>query len=216
MFDYVNKLQLALGDKARRTSLKAGAGVVALIGVGFLLAALWSWLAWNLDLGPAMASLMIGGAFAVIGLGLWAMSRAERHAMPATEELRREVEARLSLATDAALDKARFKAEETLDSAQERVVSLIHSVEDRARGFVGDAEARVYGFANRAGGVAGSAARSVGLTEERLRGARDGLDRAARSRAAPGVGLLGAFAVGLAIAGAISRRGSSRDNDDPD
>lgn len=44
MFDYVNKLQLALGDKARRTGLKIGAGVVVLIGAGFLTAALWSWL----------------------------------------------------------------------------------------------------------------------------------------------------------------------------
>ena len=109
MFDYVNRLQLALGDKARRAGMKAGAGVALLIGAGFLLAALWSWLAWQLDLGPTYASLIIGGVFALIGLIVWASGSKERHAVPSTDDLRSEVETRLSLAADAAIDKVKFR-----------------------------------------------------------------------------------------------------------
>ncbi len=82
MFDYVNKLQLALGDKARRTSLKLGAAVAALIGLGFLIAAAWSLLAWNIELGPAMASLIVGGVFALVGALIWSQANPERHPMP--------------------------------------------------------------------------------------------------------------------------------------
>lgn len=213
MFDYVNKLQLALGDKARRTGLKIGAGVVGLIATGFLLAALWGWLAYQMDLGPTMASLIIGGAFLLIALILFGMSKSERHSMPSTDELKSEVEARLSLATDTALDKAKGKAEDTMDSAQARVSSLFSAVEDKARGLVDHTEARVQNVASSFTGVASSTARKAGLTRDNIDAAKETLDRATDSRAAPGVGLVGAFAVGMAIAGALKGRGG-RDRDD--
>ena len=49
MFDYAHKMQLAVSDLGRRAGLKAGAGVLALIAAGFLLAALWTFLARTLD-----------------------------------------------------------------------------------------------------------------------------------------------------------------------
>lgn len=208
MFDYVNKVQMALGDKARRTGLKVGAGVVALIAVGFLLSALWSFLAWRLELGPTYASLIIGGGFLLIALILLMMSKSERHSMPTTDELKNEVEARLSLAADTALDKAKFKAEETMDSAQQRVHALFGKAEDTARGFVSRTESKVHDVTSDVTAKAGDLAQKVGLTDQNLREAKDSFDRATQSRAAPGVGIVGAFAVGMAIAGALrGRRG---------
>ena len=67
MFDYAQRLQLALGDVVRRSALKVIAGVVLAVAIGFLLAALWSWLAHGLGWGATMASLAIGGGFVVIG-----------------------------------------------------------------------------------------------------------------------------------------------------
>ncbi|WBU65489.1 phage holin family protein [Paracoccus aerodenitrificans] len=211
MFDYVNKLQLALGDKARRSGLLAGAGVVALIAAGFLLSALWSWLAWRLELGPTYASLIIGGGFLLIALILYLMSKSEKHPMPTGDDLKNEVEARLSLAADTALDKARFTAEQTLDTAQSRVSSLFGQVEDKARSFADETQSRLQGLTSDASDKAGEVARRAGLTDENLQSAKETLDRVTQSRAAPGIGLAGAFAVGVAIAGALRGR---RDDDE--
>ncbi len=193
MFDYVNKLQLALGDKARRTGLTVGAGIAALIGTGFLIAALWSWLAWNLDLGPALASLIVGGGFVLIGLIVLKAVGPERHPMPTSTELKSEVEQRLNQATEAAFDKAKLKAEEAMDSAQARVASLFGAAGDTAQGLATDA------------------AHAVGLTDENLHDAKEAIDRAVQHPAAPAVGLAGAFAVGMAIASALKSRRSADD-----
>ncbi|NHF72486.1 phage holin family protein [Paracoccus xiamenensis] len=200
MFDYVNKLQLALGDKARRTSAKAGAGVVALIGAGFLIASLWSWLAWNMEYGPALASLIIGGGLVLLALIILAATKPVRHQMPTSDELKSEIEMRLSNATDAAFDRAKFKAEETMDSVQNRVTSLVGTAGDKARGVF-----------EAAGSRAQDAASTVGLTGENLQDAKDVIDRASHHRAAPAVGLAGAFAVGMAVASALKSRRSKED-----
>ena len=60
MFDYARNMQLALSDAGRRAGMKAAAGVVALIGAGFLVAALWTFLAYHLHWGSLGASLAIG------------------------------------------------------------------------------------------------------------------------------------------------------------
>ncbi|AUM73804.1 phage holin family protein [Paracoccus jeotgali] len=216
MFDYVNKLQLALGDKARRTGLKAGAGAALLVGAGFLVAALWSWLAWNLELGPALASLIIAVLFMVIGGIIWMMAKAQHHPMPTTDELKHEVEARLALATDAALDKAKFKAEEAMDSAQARVVSLYDQATGKVRRVVNRTEDKARDLASDAEQMAGTAARKVGLTDDNIDAMRDTVDRAVHSRAAPGIGVAGAFAIGIAIASALKGRSDDDEYDDFD
>ena len=55
MFDYVNRLQLAAKDSARRTVMKVVAGLILAIGAGFLIAALWSYLAINLGWGRLLS-----------------------------------------------------------------------------------------------------------------------------------------------------------------
>ena len=56
MFDYARKLQLAASDMGRRVGLKAAAAVVGLVAAGFLIAALWTFLADTLDWGPLVAT----------------------------------------------------------------------------------------------------------------------------------------------------------------
>ena len=203
MFDYVNKLQLALGDKARRTSLKAGAAVAALIGLGFLIAAAWSLLAWNLELGPAMASLIVGGVFALVGAVIWTQASPERHPMPTGDELKAEVEMRLQDAADAAIDKVKTTATEAVDSAQAQVSAFFGGVPDKARDLAKTAGEGVGTMANNA--VKGAATKA-GISDDRLDEVK-----ATVERAAPGVGLVGAFAVGMAIANALASRRSEED-----
>ncbi|TKW66151.1 MAG: phage holin family protein [Paracoccus denitrificans] len=204
MFDYVNRMQLALGDKARRAGMKAGASVALLIGAGFLLAALWSWLAWHLELGPAYASLIIGGAFAVIGLIVWLASSKEKHAVPSADDLRSEVETRVGLATEAAIDRVKYEAGSAVEGAKAKVSSLFGGVADK-----------VSNVAHGAGDLASGAGKEVSKVAskggELLSEARETLDTAMEPKAGPGIGLAGAFAVGMVLAGALSR---SRSKDD--
>lgn len=200
MFDYASKMQLALSDAGRRVAYKAIAGVVAIIGTGFLLAAFWTFLARNLGLGPLGASLAIGLLF-LIGAGvLLARSKTVVHPVPTTDELKAEVETRVSLATDAALEKARLKAAEVVDSVEAKVSGLVETVADRATSFADETQARVHGFTRN---LAGEAANKVGLTPQFFTDAQDTFDRVKDSKAATVPSVLGAFAVGVAIAGKL-------------
>lgn len=201
MFDYARNMQLALADTGRRVAFKAAAGVVALLGAGFLLAALWTFLADNLDWGPLGASLAIGLLFVVIGVVLMMMSKTVKHPVPSTDELRAEVEERVSLATDAALEKARLKATEVVDGVENRVYALVDDMSFRASKFADDAEAKVQGFTRHvARDMAGQAANKVGLTPQFLSEAQETLTRVKDSNAATIPPLMGAFAIGVALA----------------
>ena len=215
MFDYARNMQLALSDAGRRAAFKAAAGVVILLGAGFLIAALWSFLAWNLDWGPVGASLAIGLIFVVIGIVLFSMSKTVKHPVPSTDELRAEVETRVSLATDAALEKARVKATEVVDNVENRVHSLVDDVSFRASQFADDAEAKVQGFTRN---VAGQAASKVGLTPQFFSEAQDTLHRVKESNAATIPPLMGAFAIGVALASKFQtwRHSDDYDYDDDD
>lgn len=203
MFDYVQKLQLALTDTARRSAMKAVAGLVLAVGAGFMLAALWTWLAYDLMWGATLASLTIGGAFVIIALIMLLMSNSRRHQMPTGDDLRREVEERISFAADAAVGRARAEAAHVMDMAGQRVTSLIDQAGDRASRFAGDAERKVVG-----------AARSVGLTSENLDAAKDKVSQANDSNAGSMAKLIGAFAVGVTVAAKLreSRRNNNRDD----
>lgn len=195
MFDYIDQMKLALGDTVRRAAMKSGGGVAMAIGAGFLIAALWSWIA--LYLGSIYASLIVGGIFAFVGLVIWLMATSRRYKAPTTDDLRNEVETRIGLVTDAAMNKVRHTAESAVDGAQARVASIF-----------GGAGRRVSGLAKDAEGVASDAIEAGG---EALKGARETLDRAVETKAGPAIGIAGAFALGMVIAGAFSAR---RDKED--
>lgn len=200
MFDYARNMQLALSDAGRRTAMKAAAGAVFALAAGFLIAALWTFLARNLGWGPLGASLAIGILFAIAGVVLWSMSKKVNHPVPSTDELKAEVETRLSLATDAALEKARIKATEVVDTVENKVHALVDDVAFKAEKFASDAEAKVHGFTRN---VAGQAAQKVGLTPGFFAEAQDTVERVKHSNAAAITPLVGAFAVGIAIANRV-------------
>lgn len=208
MFDYARHMQLALGDIARRSALKAAAGVVALIGAGFLLAAFWVLLADHFGWGSLGASLAIGLIFVAIGVALIVMGNTVRHPVPSTEELRAEVETRVALATDIAMEKARLKAVEVVDTVENKVHGLVDTVAHKANRFADDTEARVQGLGRD---LVGGAARKVGLTSDTVARAQGAVDRAVSSNAATVPPVLGALAVGIALA---SRFQSWRRRDD--
>jgi len=231
MFDYSRKLRLALSDRLRRAGLGAGAGGALLVGAGFLLAALWTWLAHHLGWGALGASLAIGIAFVLIGLAAILMARRERHPVPSTEELKAEVETRMMLmadaavgkavgAADAALERASQKAGRLMEQAEQRVHSVADSLSYKADRLADRTEARVYGAARRAGE---GAAQRLGLRPDALRRAagqvRGGAQSAAPSRLATIAPLIGAFALGMTLASRLrgDRRGSGAGPEgDPD
>lgn len=210
MFDYARKLQLAASDLGRRVGLKAVAGVLAAIAAGFLIAALWTFLARTLDWGPLWASLVVGLLFAAIAGVLLAISNKVKHPIPSTEELKREVEARASLATEAALDRAKEKAREVVDMAENKVHGLIDTASYKASSLVGDAEARAQKFANT---TVSRAVHSVGLDSGVVDDVKAVVSDFRASRAAPAAGVLGAFAVGLALAARLGGRGGDSRED---
>ncbi|RMC31009.1 phage holin family protein [Paracoccus alkanivorans] len=133
MFDYTRRLQLALGDALRRSTMKIVAGVVIAAGAGFLVAALWIWLAYGLEWGAALASLAIGGGFVVIGMFILLMAKNPRHPMPTTDELKREVDTHVNLAADAATERARNEAARVMGMAESKLFSLMGGAGKTAR-----------------------------------------------------------------------------------
>lgn len=215
MFDFAQKMQRAVADRARGLGLKAAAGLVVLVALGFLLAALWSFLAHELDLGSTLASLVIGIVLVVIAAVLIVVSKPKQP-MPTTDELKREVEARISLATDVAVDRARTEAARVVDMAGNKASSLMDEAGYRAAKLAGDAERRVFGTVR-------DTARAVGLTAEtsrdvkrEFRNVKAGASRAANTNAGSMAKLIGAFAVGVTLASTLSERRNRTEFDEDD
>lgn len=133
MFDYTHRLRLAAGDTVRRSILKIVAGLIIAVGAGFLIAALWSWLAIRLDWGATYASLAIGGGLFVIGAIILLIAAKPRHRMPSSDELKREVEAQINHAADVASVRARYEAERMVGMAEDKVYGLFGGAGDQIR-----------------------------------------------------------------------------------
>ncbi|WJS85860.1 phage holin family protein [Paracoccus sp. TOH] len=211
MFDYTRNLQLAVTDRLRRAGLMAGAGAVLLVAAGFLLAALWTWLAYHLHWGPLGASLAIGITFLLAGLVMMLMARHERHRLPRTDELKAEIEQKLTIAADiavekatgaadAALEKASQKASHLMQQAEQRVHAVADGISYKADRFADRAEARVQGAARSAGE---NAARRLGLPPDAMQRLSGRLGEMSQSRAAGLAPLIGAFAVGMTLASRV-------------
>lgn len=210
MFDYAQRLQLALKDTARRSAMKAVAGVILAIAAGFLVAALWSFLAHNLEWGPALASLAVAVLFVVVALILFVMSKQTKHEMPTTDDLKKEVEARVSLAADAAVQNARAEAERVVDMAGNKVSSLMDEASYRVTKLADDTERRVFGVARNAAQAVGFTQANMNTVRTKVEDAQDTLSRANSSNAASMAKLLGAFAIGVTLAAKLRER----DDDD--
>ncbi|WP_242007859.1 phage holin family protein [Paracoccus sulfuroxidans] len=211
MFDYARRMRLALEDTARRIGQKAAAGVVAAIGAGFLLAALWTWLAHHLDWGSAVASLVLGAVFVILGLGVMLGSGRVRHRPPTPQDLRNEFEEKLGIATDVVIgrvsdrvgqtvDRAQAKASQFVNEAENRLHSFADTVSYRADRFAETTEHKVQDLAARVGETAAK----VGLTSENARKVgeqvSEKVEQAKASNLAAVAPVIGAFAVGMTLA----------------
>lgn len=213
MFDYAQRLQLALKDTARRSAMKAAAGVILAVAAGFLVAALWSFLAHDMDWGPALASLAVAALFIVAGLILFMMSKKTKHEMPTTDDLKKEVGARVSLAADAAVEKARSEAERVVDMAGNKVSSLMDEASYRATKLADDTERRVFGVARSAAQAVGFTQSNLDTVRSKVEDAQDTLSRANSTNAASMAKLLGAFAIGVTLAAKLRERDDEDDYD---
>ncbi|MFV0299314.1 MAG: phage holin family protein [Paracoccus sp. (in: a-proteobacteria)] len=210
MIDYARNMQLAVRDMLRRSAVKAAAGGAMLIALGFLLAALWNWLATGLGWGATNASLAIGAGFLLIGLILLLAGGRVTHQPPGTEELKREVEARLTVAAEFAADLARAEAMRVVDGATERAGALLDRAGSTASRFVSDT-----------GETMRDTARSVGLSAENVEAAKETVQQGARqaraaanSNAGSMAKLIGAFALGLTLASKLGERRRRADPED--
>lgn len=186
MLDVTRRFHRALSDLGRRSGLMAAAALLAAVGAGFLLAALWAVLAHSLHWGPVWASVTLGGLCLAIALGLLAAAREARHAMPTAQDVQAEMEARAKLAAEAAVAAARLKAAQATASAGQQLQGLWDRARYRADRAAEDLDSRV----------------------ERMTRAAMGDDSnpdAPPHRAAPAVALAGAFAVGLVLAHVLRR-----------
>lgn len=197
MFDYARKMKLALTDTVRRTAMKAAAGVVIAVGVGFLLAALWTFLAYHLHWGPLAASGAIGGVFVVIGAIVIVMANKVRHTPPQPSELTDEVKTRVSLAAEQAGEMAKAKAQALVGTAGQTVQGLVDDISYRANAFAETAETKAKTFAST---TLTDAAAKVGLTPETVAEVKEVTGKVARTNVAAIGGLIGAFAVGVTLA----------------
>ena len=200
MFVYAKNVQLAFSDKLRRIGLTVTAGVVLTIGCGFLLAALWTWLAVHLGWGPLGASLAIGGGLVVIGLITLGVAAKERHPMPTTDALRLEVEQQLNLAANAALVKATDAADLALDRASAKAAEMMDLAENKIHSVADDLGYRANRMADRAEARVYTAARQAGETTARKLGFGAMADDEPRSGLATYAPLVGALALGLTVA----------------
>nr|WP_252727211.1 phage holin family protein [Paracoccus sp. C2R09] len=177
-------MKRGVSDSFRRAGLKAAGGVVAAVALGFLVAALWSFLANDLDWGSTLASLAIGVLLLLIALIVILSARKRRHEMPTGDDLKREMQARLAVAKNAAVDQARSKFDDVVQPLR-------------------DSAAKV--------GLAPSTAASA--RSGMVKGTEQVHDMAETNLGSMGK-LIGAFAVGLTIASAIRDRNRDEEEDD--
>lgn len=218
MLDFTRRARLASADLGRRAGLIGAAAVIGLTGAGFAIAALWTGLARGLGWGPGWASVAIAVLCLIIAAVLAAVARKARHAMPNADDLKREVRARTILASEAAMAGMRRQADRSARTASQK----LHGLWDRARHDADMAADRIDAAAARMTGAGGrrppderqesqQAASGSGRFSQAGAGAAGFAGQFARLRASPGLALVSAFAVGLALAGAIAGRGDEDD-----
>ena len=208
MFNYTRNMQLALTDKLRRAGLAGVAGLMLLVGAGFLIAALWVWLADHLDWGAMGASLAIGAGFLVIGVVILMTAGKERHPTPTTEELKTEVGEQMNLMADAAIAKVTDATNASLNRASQKVTRIMGLAGQKARSAADEVAYQADRYVDRAEAGAYRMARKASeAMDHRSKADPDGSPDTAPDAAPDDSGrlggvapLIGAFAVGLTLA----------------
>ena len=208
MFNYTRNMQLALTDKLRRAGMAGVAGLMFLVGAGFLIAALWVWLADHLGWGAMGASLAIGAGFLVIGVVILMTAGKERHPTPTTEELKTEVGEQMNLMADAAIAKVTDATNASLSRASQKVTRIMGLAGQKARSAADEVAYQADRYVDRAEAGAYRMARKASeAMDHRSKADPDGSPDTAPDAAPDDSGrlggvapLIGAFAVGLTLA----------------
>ncbi len=208
MFNYTRNMQLALTDKLRRAGLAGVAGLMLLVGAGFLIAALWVWLADHLGWGAMGASLAIGAGFLVIGAVILMTAGKERHPTPTTEELKTEVGEQMSLMADAAIAKVTDATNASLNRASQKVTRIMGLAGQKAQSVADEVTYQADRYADRVEAGAYRMARKASeAMDQKSKTDPEGMPDAAPDSAPDTAGrlggvapLVGAFAVGLTLA----------------
>lgn len=203
MFDFTRRVKLAAGDTIRRVALKAAAGLVAVAGSGFLVAALWSFLATELDWGAALASLTIGGVLVVIAAILIGVSSRQKHTMPTGDDLKREMQARVSTATEAAVGRVRAETTRVVELAETKAHSLMDNAGSRVTQLASDAESKMFGGLRDAAQAVGLGGDRVAEVKDQVRHGAQTVREASNTNLGSMAKLFGAFAVGITLAAKI-------------
>lgn len=218
MFNYTRNMQLALTDKLRRAGFAGVAGLMFLVGAGFLIAALWVWLADHLGWGALGASAAIGAGFLVIGAAMLLIAGKERHPTPTTEELKAEVSEHVNLMADAAIAKVTDATNASLNRASQRVSRIMGLAGQKAQSAADEVAYQADRYADRAEAGAYRMARKAseaidprskaGDSKSKPPAAEPDPERSPdvagrRAGAAP---LIGAFAIGLTLASRLRDR----------
>ena len=204
----VQQPERALTDKLRRAGMAGVAGLMFLVGAGFLIAALWVWLADHLGWGALGASAAIGAGFLVIGAAMLLIAGKERHPTPTTEELKAEVSEHVNLMADAAIAKVTDATNASLNRASQRVSRIMGLAGQKARSAADEVAYQADRYVDRAEAGAYRMARKASeAMDHRSKADPDGSPDTAPDAAPDDSGrlggvapLIGAFAVGLTLA----------------
>ncbi len=197
MLDFTRLMKLALADRARRAALKIVAGLLLLLAAGFLLAALWSFLAVYLAWGSMLASLAIGGGSAVVALIVLAVSGKVRHVAPTSDDLKQEIGAKLGVMAENVKEQAGQKIRTAMGLAGQKARRAVDEAEYAADRAADRAEARASELAR---GVVPEMAQFLGLSSETAKQVGKVVTQVRESRLAPLLPVAGAFAVGIFVA----------------
>lgn len=209
MMDVSHRFKLALSDMARRSGLRVAAGLLAILGGGYLLAALWSLLARDLRWGPTIASLVIGVLCLILTGILLLVSRKTRHDMPTGDDVKREMAARVSLAGDMAMNTVKTRVKNAGKGAAQKASSLFDIARFKADTAAEKLDEGVEKVRTTPPSeLAAESAGRIGIDPDKVRAGITQAGQAFESfknmRSAPAIGLVAAFAIGLAIANRLS------------
>ncbi len=129
MLNYITNMRAALKDAAARYGMTAGAAVVLLIAIAFLIAALWVFTARHW--GSLATNLAFAAGFAVIGGIILAVAKSRKVEPPSVDELRAEVEQKVMATASHLVGQAEARVNRFVATTEQRVSNMARGASDQ-------------------------------------------------------------------------------------
>ncbi len=152
MFAYVRNMKAAAKDTVARYGMTAAAGAILVVALGFLLGALWVFLA--REWGSLNTNLVFAAAFTAIALIVFLVARSRHVDPPTVDDLKDEVEAKIAETANHLVNLAEHKVNRFVSQAENRVTNLARNAGQQmtqAAGFVPELAQAARGKAFQAG-----------------------------------------------------------------